>query len=222
VQGVKSDAVSGEGEFDEQGLRGRDLVGFLVDVQTCEHEGGFASEGTEDLRGGAVVEIVEAGAHCLAIDGNADLSDFREGSLEQDCMATKASFQRFHIEPVKNVADGGMRRRAAAVEVEDRVRVVTMGVDEADETPIGVGSGDDGEDAEQKHMRKLMEPALRPARIGHVFQQAQQRCECSHGNLRLGCRPTSQTSPCSGIPLLLTRFTLTRGCCIPDSPQPIR
>lgn len=62
MQGIKSDEVSGEGEFDEQGLRGRDLVGFLVDVQMCEHEGGFGSERAEDLRGGAVVEIVEAAA----------------------------------------------------------------------------------------------------------------------------------------------------------------
>jgi hypothetical protein len=36
--------------------------------------------------------------------------------------------------------------------------------------------------------------SLSAARIGNFCQQIQERRECGHGNLRLGCRPRSQTS----------------------------
>jgi hypothetical protein len=41
---------------------------------------------------------------------------------------------------------------------------------------------------------KLVFLPLPAARIGNFRQQVQERCECGHGNLRLGCRPRSQRS----------------------------
>jgi hypothetical protein len=54
-------------------------------------------------------------------------------------------------------------------------------------------------------MGKLVELALRAARIGHLLQQAHQRHKRGQGNLRVGRRPMSQTSTASGIPSLTPR-----------------
>jgi hypothetical protein len=43
-------------------------------------------------------------------------------------------------------------------------------------------------------VRKLVFLPLAAAGIGNFRQQVQQWCECGYGNLRLGCRPRSQTS----------------------------
>src|SRR4051812_3559840 len=62
-----------------------------------------------------------------------------------------------------------------------------------------------------------MQSSLPTPRIGDVRQQTQQRRKCSHGNLRVGCRPRSQTFADSRIRFLSSRFTSTRWCCSPDS-----
>jgi hypothetical protein len=69
-----------------------------------------------------------------------------------------------------------------------------MGIDEGDDTAIRIAASHDGQDGEQQHMGKIVELPLPTTGIGNVCQQAQQRRECNHGNLRLGCYPSSQTS----------------------------
>ena len=76
-----------------------------------------------------------------------------------------------------------------------------MDVDEGDDAAIRVAAGHDGKDGEQQDVGQLIELALPTPGIGDVRQQTQQRRKCSHGNLRLGCRPRSQTSSRFGNPL---------------------
>jgi hypothetical protein len=63
-------------------------------------------------------------------------------------------------------------------------------------------------------MGQRVELSLRPTWIGNICQQAQQRRECDHGNLRFGCRPKSQTSSGSGIPLFISTSLRPTGVAI--------
>lgn len=117
------------------------------------------------------------------------------------------------IKPLENVTDGGVGWRAAPVQSEDRVQAAAVDVDESDDAPIRVAAGHDSEDGKQQHIGQLVELPLRPARIGHWFQQAQQRRECSHGNLQFGCRPRNQTFEVLGISIITRHRGLLGTCC---------
>src|SRR6186713_3130966 len=109
-------------------------------------------------------------------------------------MAAKDRLHRGRIEPLEDVADCGVRGCAAPFQTEGRVQPVAMDVDEGDDAPRRIAAGHDGKYREEQHMWQLVELSLCPAWIGNLRQQAQKRRECSHGNLRFGCRPKSQTS----------------------------
>jgi hypothetical protein len=223
VQCIKrDDGAAGDAEFGQQLLRRRDLIGFLSDVDMGEHDGGVGSERAQHLGGGTVTEVVEAAAQRLAIESDAALSGRRARSLQQGGMAAENHLHCGRIEPLEDVADCGVRGCSAPLQAESRVQPVAMNVDEGNDAPIRVAAGYDGKDGKQQHMGQLVELAFRPARIRNVVQQAQQRCERSHGNLRLGCRPRSQTFSDSGILRPVSRFTSVPNCCIADSVQPIR
>ena len=72
-------------------------------------------------------------------------------------------------------------------------------------TTIRVAPGHDGEDGKQQHVGQLVEFALRPARIGNLFQQVQQRRECSHGNLQILLPP--HDCPVGGVHLGRSHLT---------------
>ena len=110
-----------------------------------KHKSGLCGKCAEDLRGGAVFEVVEAAPKGLAVEGEADLPGLRKDGLKQAGMAAEDSFQCGRIKPQKDIADGGMRGRAAPVQAKGGVEIFTMHIDEGDDTTIGIGAGDDGE-----------------------------------------------------------------------------
>ncbi|WP_161884579.1 hypothetical protein, partial [Deinococcus alpinitundrae] len=66
MQGIEGDdCVLGDAHFGEQRLGGRDLAGFLTDVDMCEHQLGVGGEGAEHMSRGAVMEPVETAAQGL-------------------------------------------------------------------------------------------------------------------------------------------------------------
>jgi len=167
-----------------------------------EHQGGVGGERAQHLGGGAVVELVEAAAQRLAIEGDAALSGRGARRLQPGSMAAEGRFHRGRIEPLEDVADGGVRRCSAPVQTGHRVQPATMDADEGDDAAIRVAARHDGEDGEQQHVGQRVEPALRPARIRNLRQHVQQRRKRGHGNLQPGCRPRSQTFAGSGTPSL--------------------
>jgi hypothetical protein len=213
----RDDGGVGDAEFSQQRLRCWDFVGLLGNVDMGEHEGGVGGERAQHLSGSTVMEVVEAAAQGLAIQRDAALSGCGVRRLQQGGMATEDSLYRGRIEPLEDVADGGVRGCAAPVQTEGGIEPAAMDVDEGDDAPIRVATGHDGKDGEQQQVGQLVELSLRPTWIGNVCEQAQQRRKCSHGNLRLGCCPRSQRSSASGIPLLISRFTSLRRCCGVDS-----
>ena len=160
----RDDGARGKAEFGQQGLRCRDLIGSLGDVDGGEHQRGVCGERAQHLDGGAVVEFVETAAQRLAIQCNAALSGCGARRLQQGGMAAEGRFHPGRVEPLEDVADGSVRRRAAPVQAEGRVQPAAMDVDEGDDAAIRVAAGYDGKDGEQQHMEQLVELPLRPAR----------------------------------------------------------
>ena len=68
VHGVERDDAAGKLKFAEQLLRGGDLIGLLRDIDMRQDQAGLYVESMQQLRGLAIVEIVEASPECLAID----------------------------------------------------------------------------------------------------------------------------------------------------------
>ena len=60
-----------------------------------------------------------------------------------------------------------MGGRAAPVQPKKRVETATLDIDECDDATIRVAAGDDGENGKQQDVRKGVELALRPARVGN-------------------------------------------------------
>ena len=156
-----------------------------------EHQRGFDGEGAEHLGGGAVVEIVEAATQRLPVDGDADLTGVGEGSLQHGSVTAESGFQGSGVKLQQDVADGRVRRRTAPGQGEGRIQGLAVLIDEDGDVTIAIGACDDGEDGEQQNIAKLVTSALCPPGIGDVLQQGEQRGECSHGNLQLGCRARS-------------------------------
>ena len=183
-----------DAKFGQQRLRRRDLVGLLGDINMSEYKRTICGEGAQYLGGSAIVEIVEAAAQRLAIKCDTALSRCSVCCLKQGCMFTKDHLDLGWIEPLEDVSDCGVSRCTAPLQPEGRVQLTAMDIDEGDDASIRVAAGYDGEDGEQQHVGKLVFLPLSAARIGNFRQQVQERRECGHGNLRLGCRPRSQTS----------------------------
>jgi len=161
VQRIERDGgAAADAEFGQQRLRRRDLVGLFGDVDMSEHESGVGGKSAQQLGGGTVAEVIEAAAQRLAIEGDAALAGCPVRRLQKGGMAAERRLHRGRIEPLENVADGGVRGRAAPLQTEGRVQPVAMDIDEGDDASIRIGAGHNGEDREQQHVRQLVELPL--------------------------------------------------------------
>jgi hypothetical protein len=104
-------------------------------------------------------------------------------------MATKTGLHRSRIEPLEDIADGGVGGRATPCQTERFVQLATMNVDEGDDATRRIATGHDRKNRKQQHMGQRVELPLRPTRIGNFSQQIQQRSKHSHGNPRLRLPP---------------------------------
>ena len=201
MQCIKRDESAGrDTEFGEQCLSGGDLVGFLLDVDVGEHQGGVGGERAQHLCGGAIMESVEAAAERFTIQRDGAPSTAPAGCLQQGSMAAERPLHRRRVEPLQDVADGGVGGCPPPLQAERRIQSAPMHVDEGHNAPIRVAACHHGEDGEQQHMGQLVELAFRATRVGNLRQNFQQRREPSHGNLRLGCRSKSQSPADFGNP----------------------
>jgi hypothetical protein len=70
MQRVGGEQHAPQAEVIDQGLHGRNLVGRAGDLLVRQNQCGLGGEGTEHVRGGAVVQVVEAATQRLAIERN--------------------------------------------------------------------------------------------------------------------------------------------------------
>ena len=73
MHGIDGDDSAGEAEFGEQSLHRWDFVRLLVAVEMRQHQRCVGGERTQNMRGLAVLEMVEAVAQRLAVNGDVAL-----------------------------------------------------------------------------------------------------------------------------------------------------
>ncbi len=98
-----------------------------------KHERGVGGERAQHLRRGAVVELVKAAAQRFAIESDAAVPRRGARRLQQGGMAAEGRLHPGRVEPLEDVADGRVRRRAAPVQAEGRVQLAAVDVDEGDD-----------------------------------------------------------------------------------------
>src|SRR5271166_4659640 len=72
-----------DAEFGQQRLRRRNFVGFFRDIDVSEHERRIGGERAQHLRGGAVVEIVDAATQRLSVQRDTALPGLCTCRLKQ-------------------------------------------------------------------------------------------------------------------------------------------
>jgi hypothetical protein len=88
---------------------------------------------------------------------------------------------------------------------------------------IGVAAGHIGQEGRQQHMRWLVEPPpIARRRSGTSPSKSSDGANAATATSHSVVAPRFQTFPGSGLPILISRFTSHRRCCIADIGQPVR
>jgi hypothetical protein len=152
MQRIEGDGAVRDLEFAEQLLRGGDLVGLLIDIDMRQHQAGFGVERVQQLGCFAVGEIVEASPEHLAIERDGALRSAGHTVQKAGGMAAEGLLDGLRIKPLKDVANGGMGRRAFPAQTEGRVQSAAVYLDEGLDGAIGITTGDHGKDREQQNV----------------------------------------------------------------------
>ena len=138
VHGVARDNASGNVEFGQQFLHGRDFIGFLIDLDVREHQRRIDRERAEHLFGFGVVEIVEAALQRLAVERDDAGFGSTGRAVEVGAVFAKGIFHVHGVETLQNIADGRMRRRSLPLDLEGFVQRLSMHLKVRLDAPIRI------------------------------------------------------------------------------------
>jgi hypothetical protein len=136
VHGIDGEESPGEAELGEQSLHRRDFVRLLVTVEMRQHQGGVGGKRAQDVSGLAVLEMVEAVAQGLAVDGDVALPLLAGLRVQNGGMAPKHFFHRSRIQLLENDPDRAVGRRAPPWQREKVAQPSEMDIDEAVDRPV--------------------------------------------------------------------------------------
>jgi hypothetical protein len=112
VHSIDGDESAGETQFGKQSLHRRNFVRLLVTVEMRQHQRCIRRERAQNMRGFAVLEMVEAATQCLAVDGDMTLPLVASLRVENGGMASEYLLHRRWIQLLKNEPDRAVGRRA--------------------------------------------------------------------------------------------------------------
>jgi hypothetical protein len=186
MQRVRGEQHAAQAQLRDQGLHRRDLVGRARDLLVRQDERRLGGKGTEHVRGGAVVQVVEAAPQRLAVERDNVQSMLRNALAQLPSMAAEGGLERVRIKSLKEVAQRVDRRRAAQPSAEDRVEPLAMHADEHQNAAIQCRPGEYGQHREEQQMREGVASALAAARVGDRFERGEQGGKGHHGGLQHG------------------------------------
>jgi hypothetical protein len=141
VHGIDGDKSAGETEFGEQCLHCWDFVRLLVTVEMRQHQRRVGGKHAQNMRGLAVLEMIEAVAQRLAVDGDMALPRGSGLRVQNGSMATENVFHRNGIQLLEDEPDRAVGRRASPRQRERAAQPSEMNIDEAVDCPVRVGPG---------------------------------------------------------------------------------
>jgi len=191
MHGIDGDHGIGQAKRSEQSSHSGDLIGLVVTVDMRQHQSRVGSEGTKQVRGTAVDEVIEAAPQGLAVNRNMTATVAGDGAVQRRGMVAERPLDRGGIELPQDSADRRVGWRFPPSHTECFAQLSEVNIDEAVDCPIGIGTGNDSQDREQDHMRQLIELALCSSWIFDLGQQGNKRRERLHGN-PIGSKVASQ------------------------------
>ena len=174
---IAGDDMVRQVEVLQQLLRGRDFVGFLVDVDVRQHQRRVDRERAEHLFCLGVVEAIEAAFERLAVKRDNAHATSPRRNVELGGVFAKSLFNIRRREPLQNVADGGMRGRPFPADLECLVELLPMHLDERADAAIRVGAAHNRQNGKQQDVRQLVEFPFRAPGIGNHRQQRKETFE---------------------------------------------
>jgi hypothetical protein len=184
VQGVGGEQGAAHAELLDQGPRRRDLLGRGTDLPVGQDQGGLAGERAEHVRGGRVVQVVEAAPEGLAVQGDdGRRARPRRRLVQPPGVAAESRLEVGGIEGQEQVAQRVHGRDPAQAGAEGGVQALPVHVDERQDAAVGGGAGQHGEGREQEQVGQRVAPALAAARVGDLRKGCEQSGERDHGCL---------------------------------------
>lgn len=142
-----------------------------------QYQGGVRRERAQDMGGFAIVEVVEAMAQRLAIDGDVALR-LLAGLLVQDgSMAPEHLLHRCRVQLLENDADRGVGRCTPPFQAKKLPQANEMDIHEAVDASIRIRSSHHRQNGEQNHVGQAIQLAFGPPRVLNLAQQREKRRE---------------------------------------------
>jgi hypothetical protein len=184
VQGVGGEQGAAHAKGLDQGLGGRDLVRRVANLLVGQDQGGLAGEGAQHVRGGPVVQVVEAVPERLAVERDHARPRCRHPLAERPRMLAEGGLQGGRIERLEQGTQGVDGRRPAQPGPEHRVEALAMHADEDQDAAVGGGARQDGQHGEEQQVRERVAPTLPAARVRDLAEGSEQASERHHGGLQ--------------------------------------
>src|SRR4051812_18726069 len=185
-----------------------------------EHQRRGAVQGTDEMDGGPVLELVEAAAQRLAIESNDAHALATDMLGQQGGVQAKDVFQSLRIQPPQDGAQRRVGRRTPPVQAESITQRHQMDVDEAVDGAIRVRPRQQAEDRKQQDMTQAVNLALGTPGIRHRAQEIEKMAERLHGNRSLDWALKEKSCPCRFANPEKHSFPSNSTTCVPpDSPQ---
>ena len=149
---VGGDDMTGQVEFLQQLLHGRDFVGFFVDFDMRQHQPRIDGERAEHLPGLDVVEAVETALQRLAVERDDAGVRACGRAIQVGGVFAKDLFDLRRAEPMQDIADRRVRGRTLPIDPEGFVQSLPMDPEVSAQAPVGICSADHGENRKQQHV----------------------------------------------------------------------
>jgi len=143
----------------DQGLRRRDLLGRGADLLVGQDQGGIAGERAQHVRGGLVVQVVEAAPERLAVERDHARPRGRRPVGQRPGMLAEGGLQLGRLERQEETAQRVHGRRSTEARAEHRVEALPVHADERQDAAVGGGARQHGEDREQQQVGQRVAPA---------------------------------------------------------------
>ena len=141
MHGIDGDESAGETEFGEQSLHRRDFVRLLVAVEMRQHQRCVRRERAQNMRCLAVLEMVEAVAQRLAVNGDVALPRVAGLRVENGGVAPECLLHRSCIQLLENESDRAVGGCASPWQREKIAQPGEMDIDKAVDRTVRVRSG---------------------------------------------------------------------------------
>jgi hypothetical protein len=170
VQRVGGEQHAVHGQVVDQGLHCWNLVGRPGYFLMGKDQRGLSGKGAEDMRGGAIVQMVEAAAQRLAVERDDAPLRRAIAPAQLPRVVAEGGLERGRIEHLKQVAQGVDGGRAAQSSTKDGVEPLTVDADEHENAAIRGRSAEHRQNREEQQVRQAVAPTLSAARIRNLFE----------------------------------------------------